>query len=155
MTGVAPGNPCPFLRALAEGGYIDGHEEKLGRVSRLVALAGAAPPADARKVRSATYVIGLIGNGLRPGRLLRSWRRGLTLDRLRGGPLDKAGAGSRILTVDGQIDDGELARLEQFATWHTDESGRTELGLNAAELVAMMDANFARARGIGVVSTAC
>lgn len=149
---VSPGNPCPFLRAMVAAGYIDGHLEPLSTVSRLVVVAGDVPAADSRKVRSATYLIGLIGTGLRPWRLVRSWRRGLTADRLRGGPLDKRGAGSRILDVDGRVDESELARLDSFAvdtgpTGPTADTGLTERGLGSAQLQAMMDANFARAQG--------
>ncbi len=147
---VSAGNPCPFLRALAEGGHIDGHQEPLGSVSKLVVEAGAVPAADAGKVGRLTYLIGLVGNGLNPVRLVRSARRGLTPDELRGGPLDKRGAGSRILDVAARVNEAELARLADFAIdvpVADGEAGATERGLRAPQLAAMMDANFARAAG--------
>ena len=101
---VSAGNPCPFLRAAVAGGYLDGHVDQLAAVSQLVVDAGAVPAGEARRVRRATYFIGLIGNGLNPIRLVRNWRRGLTADELRGGPLDKRGAGSRILDASGLVD---------------------------------------------------
>jgi len=70
------------------------------------------------------------------------------LDNLRGGPLDKRGAGSRILDATGQIDQAELARLDQFAADKIDaSSGTVERGLGIEQLRTMMDANFARAAG--------
>ena len=47
--------------------------------------------------------VALIANGLNPLRVLKSWWSGADLDALRNGPLDKHGAGSRILEVDGQV----------------------------------------------------
>jgi hypothetical protein len=73
-------------------------------------------------------------------------RKAAQLDAPRGGPLDKRGAGSRILDAVGQIDAGELARLDQFAADKVDAlSGAVERGLGIEQLRAMMDANFARA----------
>lgn len=69
------------------------------------------------------------------------------MDALRGGPLDKRGAGSRVLHPTGRIDENELARLDQFATDKVDESGVPERGLGIQQLRTMMDANFARTAG--------
>jgi hypothetical protein len=144
---VSAGNPCPFLRAAVAGGYLDGHVDQLAAVSQLVVDAGAVPAGEAKRVRRATYVIGLIGNGLNPIRLVRNWRRGLTADELRDGPLDKRGAGSRILDASGLVDPRELARIDEFAIDRPIAAGGVERVLGAAQLTAMMDANFTRAVG--------
>jgi len=52
-----------------------------------------------------TFLVALIANGLNPFRLVRSWWSGAVLDELRDGPLDKHGVGSRILDVDGQVNE--------------------------------------------------
>ena len=49
-------------------------------------------------------VVALIGNGLWPWDVVRTALRGAHLDELRDGPLDKHGAGSRILRPDGTVD---------------------------------------------------
>jgi hypothetical protein len=84
---------------------------------------------------------------LNPLQLWRSFRKGVELDALRGGPLDKRGVGSRILDVHGTVDESELERLSEFGSERVDESGMTERGLDAAQIDAMMDANFARSAG--------
>jgi hypothetical protein len=90
----------------------------------------------------------MVANGLSPARLARNVRKGAQLDELRGGPLDKRGAGSRILDAAAHVDEGELARLDQFAVDKVDaSSGVVERGLGIEQLRTMMDANFARAAG--------
>ncbi len=92
-------------------------------------------------------MIAMISNGLSPVRIAGNVRKGAQLEALRGGPLDKRGAGSRILDAAGRIDELELARLDQFAADKVDASGVVERGLGIEQLRAMMDANFARAAG--------
>jgi hypothetical protein len=144
---VSPNNPCPFLRALVADGYLDGHIEPLSAIARAVDATNSGASPDERISKIPVYLIGMIANGLKPRQLLRNLRKGVVLDGLRGGPLDKRGAGSRILDERGQIDERELARLDEFATDKTDPSGQIERGLGFDQLRAMMDANFARAAG--------
>lgn len=113
----------------------------------MVVAASDGRPADPPLPKAVVYLIALVANGLDPLRLARSVREGAQLDALRGGPLDKRGAGSRILDQVGDIDEAELARLDQFAADKTDTTGLTKRGLGAGELRVMMDANFARAEG--------
>jgi hypothetical protein len=145
---VSPNNPCPFLRALVAEGYIGGHIEPLSTIADTVARAGGATPAQGRLSRKAIYLIALVANGLSPARIWRNLRRGAQLDGLREGPLDKRGAGSRILDATGNINEAELARLDVFAVGKTDPAtGHVEHGLGIKQCRAMMDANFARAAG--------
>jgi hypothetical protein len=146
---VSANNPCPFLRALVAGGHFSGHLEPLSTIAdTIVAASRATSSPEASLPGPVVYLIAMIANGLGPMRLARSVRKGAQLDALRGGPLDKRGAGSRILDAAGHIDDGELARLDQFAADKVDaSSGAVERGLGIEQLRAMMDANFARAVG--------
>jgi cytochrome c5 len=94
------------------------------------------------------YFVALLANGLNPLRVLRSWWSGANLDELRDGPLDKHGAGSRILNVDGQVNESEIERLATFGSDYTDPNGGgIERGLNARQITTFMDANFDRAKG--------
>jgi hypothetical protein len=147
MSSAEPGNPCPFLRALVEGGHISGHIEQLSTIADTVVAAGGATPSEPQLPKFAVYLIAMIANGFGPMRLARSMRNGAQLDALRGGPLDKRGVGSRVLDATGRIDETELARLDQFAAVKVDSSGTVERGLGIDQLRAMMDANFARAVG--------
>jgi len=97
--------------------------------------------------REAVYAIGSVANGWGPLSLVETQWHGLQLNALRGGPLDKKGAGSGILDAGGAIDAKELSRLRSFAKDKPKDDGSTELGLGLAELRAYMDANFARAAG--------
>jgi hypothetical protein len=145
---VSPNNPCPFLRALVAGDHLSGHIEQLSCVADTIVAASRGSPSEERPLPAvAVYLIATVANGLSPRRLARSVREGAQLDALRGGPLDKRGAGSRILDAAGCIDERELARLDQFATDKADASGTVERGLGIEQLRAMMDANFARAKG--------
>jgi hypothetical protein len=137
---VSANNPCPFLRALVAGDFLADHVEPLSVIADTVVAASDLP-------RAPVYLIAMVANGLGPARVARNIREGARLDALRGGPLDKRGAGSRILDQSGEIDAAELARLDQFAADKTDAAGQIERGLGADELRAMMDANFARAKG--------
>lgn len=142
---VSPNNPCPFLRALVANGYIDGHEESVSHVKELVAAARGGSALNSRVAGYATAVIAMFANGLAPKQLFHNLSEGFSADTLRGGPLDKRGAGSRVLNEQGKIDLGQLIRLEEFAVQHESVDGTTELGLGAAHLKTMMDANFKRA----------
>ncbi len=143
---VSPGNPCPFLRGLVAAGSLDDHEEPLSKLTKVVAKASAGP-GQARLPTLAIGAIALVANGLSPLSLAQRLLGGVRLDALRNGPLDKQGAGSRILDAQGEVDLPELARLGEFASPKTNAQGRTELGLDAAQLRTMMDANFLRAAG--------
>ena len=147
MKPVSPGNPCPFLRAAVASDFLEGHRDPLSSVGQFVVDAGGSAGGKARVVRLVVSLIALIGNGLGPKTLWRNFQSGLVADELRGGPLDKRGAGSRILDATAQVDHAQLDRLDQFAVDCTDAHGVTERGLGSAQLVTMMDANFARAAG--------
>ena len=56
---------------------------------------------------------------------------GAVLDELRNGPLDKHGAGSRILDVDAHVHEDEIDRLATFGKDRPDPAGGVERGLNA------------------------
>jgi len=96
---------------------------------------------------SAIVGIALVANGLGPMALFDAQMHGLRLNALRGGPLDKKGAGSRILDSRGTVDAKELTRLRGFATKQVHADGSSELGLGSTELRSYMDANFERAAG--------
>ena len=92
-----------------------------------------------------TYGVALIANGLNPLRLLNSAMSGAVLDELRNGPLDKHGAGSRILDVTAQVHEDEIERLATFGKECKDPAGGTERGLTAKEIETFMAANLKRA----------
>ena len=143
---VSSGNPCPFLRGLVAAGRLDDHEEPLSRLSKVVAQASAGP-AESPLPTLVIGAIALVANGLSPLSLSKRLLGGVRLDGLRNGPLDKQGAGSRILDAQAEVNLPELARLGEFASSKTDAQGHTELGLDAGQLRTMMDANYARAAG--------
>jgi hypothetical protein len=144
---VSPDNPCPFLRGLVANGYVDGHTIPLPKLTGTIEAATGEKGVKKRIAGTKIYFVALIANGFSPLRVLSSWWSGADLDELRNGPLDKHGAGSRILTVDGQVDEAEIERLATFGSDYTDPNGGTERGLNANQITAYMDANFARAKG--------
>jgi hypothetical protein len=143
---VSPNNPCPFLRALVADGLLDGHIEPLTSVANVVNAMSAASPQGAIS-KLPVCLIALVANGLKPSQLFRNFRKGVHLDSLRGGPLDKRGTGTRVINQQGEIVERELARLDEFASKKTDPFGQIERGLNLEELEKMMDANFKRAAG--------
>src|SRR5579862_3213933 len=98
---VSPDNPCPFLRGLVAGGYVDGHVVPLPKLTSTIESATGEKGVKERLAGMEIYGIALIANGLSPLRLFKSWWSGAVLDELRDGPLDKHGAGSRILEVNG------------------------------------------------------
>ncbi len=144
---VSANNPCPFLRALVARGELADDREPLAKVAAVVAATARA--GDGRPVlpRKAVFAIGSVANGLGALSLVDTQWRGLQLNALRGGPLDKKGVGSRILDARGAIDAKEVSRLRGFAKEKPNDDGSSELGLGLAELRAYMDANFARAAG--------
>ncbi|MEN9435478.1 MAG: hypothetical protein RIR09_133 [Pseudomonadota bacterium] len=144
---VSSGNPCPFLRALVASGHIDGHQEPLAHIKDVVAAARGGTVLTAQATGLASGVIALFANGFAPTQMLHNLTGGFAADALRGGPLDKQGAGSGILDAQGQVNTDQLDRLDTFALDKTDVAGATERGLGAEQLKTMMDANFARAAG--------
>jgi hypothetical protein len=144
---VSGDNPCPFLRALVAGGKLADATEPLDRVASVIVETAGRGEGQPKLPGKAIYAIALVANGLSPLALINTKRHGLRLNGLRGGPLDKKGAGSGILDALGQIDKIELARLAEFAREKVRADGSTELGLALPELRSYMDANFARAAG--------
>lgn len=144
---VSPDNPCPFLRAVVAEGFVDGHVVPLSTIAGIVEAASGKKGLQKKLVGVKTRLVALIANGLGPLRLLRSWWSGAQLDALRGGPLDKRGAGSRILGVAAQVNEAELARFASFGKDRQDASGGTERGLTGSEITTYMNANFERAKG--------
>lgn len=144
---VSANNPCPFLRALVATGQLADDREPLAKVAAVVAATARAGDGRPELPRNAVYAIGSVANGLGPLSLVDTQRHGLQLNALRGGPLDKKGAGSGILNAHGAIDAKEVSRLRDFAKDKSSADGSTELGLGLPELRAYMDANFARAAG--------
>jgi len=141
---VSPNNPCPFLRGLVGEGFVDGGTVPLGKLSETIANASGETGLKKAFARLQVRGVALIANGL--GHILKSIFSGAQLDALRGGPLDKLGAGSRILDVDGKVNEGEIKRLESFGRTYPDPNGGgTEPGLNAAEIQTFMRDNLKRA----------
>jgi hypothetical protein len=144
---VSSGNPCPFLRALVASGQLaDGQQSISSLVSTIVDVvkkgegAPSLPP-------PTIYGIAMVANGIGPMAVLRTNTQGVRLNALRGGPLDKQGAGSAIINVLGAIDSAELARVQQFASEKTSAAGTKEQGLSLDEITTFMKANFKRAKG--------
>src|SRR4051794_3755638 len=103
---VSPDNPCPFLRALVANGYVSGHVVPLGTLTEDIGLASGKTGVKLIGAKVAAYGIAMIANG----HPLRSMTSGAILDELRNGPLDKQGAGSRILDVDGNVQLDQIDR---------------------------------------------
>ncbi len=144
---VSPQNPCPFLRALVAAGSLPNGRMPLQALAAVVvdtARSGEGAPAFSPLAISA---VAAVGNGCTPAALWATQWNGVQLNALRGGPLDKRGAGSRILTPEGEVDARELARLGSFAKPQRRPDGQLEVGLRLPQLSAYMDANFARAAG--------
>lgn len=145
--GVSPNNPCPFLRALVAHGLLPDDVVAIKDVIKTIVRVSKAGDGSPTLPAVAIRAIALIANGLSPLQMARNAFRGLRLNALRNGPLDKRGAGSRILDQSAESDPAELDRLEQFASDKVAEDGSVERGLSASEIVRMMDANFERAKG--------
>ena len=144
---VSANNPCPFLRALVASGKLADDREPLAKVAAVVAATARAGDGHPVLPRAAIFAIASVANGLGPLSLVDTQWHGLQLNALRGGPLDKKGAGSGILDARGAVDAKEVSRLRGFAREKPNADGSSELGLGLAELRAYMDANFARAAG--------
>lgn len=141
---VSPNNPCPFLRGLVGEGFVDGGTVPLTALSQTIANASGEKGPKKIFARIQVRGVALIANGA--GHILKSIWSGAQLDDLRGGPLDKRGAGSRILGIDGKINEDEIARLASFGRAYTDpETGSSEPGLNASEIGVLMSDNLKRA----------
>ncbi|MBR0776352.1 cytochrome C [Bradyrhizobium diazoefficiens] len=141
---VSPNNPCPFLRGLVGEGFVDGGTVPLNTLSQTIANASGEKGLKKVLARIQVRGIALIANGL--GHIFKSIWSGAQLDALRGGPLDKHGAGSRILGVDGKVNEDQITRLASFGRDYTDPNGGgIERGLNAAEIDLFMRENLKRA----------
>ncbi|PSO19580.1 cytochrome c [Bradyrhizobium sp. MOS003] len=140
---VSPNNPCPFLRGLVGEGFVEGGTVPLGKLSETIANATGETGLKKASARLQVRGVALIANGL--GHILKSIFSGAQLDALRGGPLDKRGAGSRILGVDGKVNEDEIARFASFGRTYTDPNGGSEPGLNASEIAIFMRDNLKRA----------
>jgi hypothetical protein len=140
---VSPDNPCPFLRALVANGYVGGHIVPLSELCRRIEAASGEHGAKETVVGIKTYLVAVGANG--PLHLLKSITSGAVLDELRNGPLDKHGAGSRILDVSGHVREEEIDRLASFGSDCRDPTGGLERGLTAKEIDAFMAANLKRA----------
>ncbi|QQN63770.1 cytochrome C [Bradyrhizobium diazoefficiens] len=141
---VSPNNPCPFLRGLVGEGFVDGGTVPLTALSQTIANASGEKGPKKIFARIQVRGVALIANGA--GHILKSIWSGAQLDALRGGPLDKRGAGSRILGIDGKVNEDEIARLASFGRAYTDpETGSSEPGLNASEIGVFMSDNLKRA----------
>ena len=137
---VSPNNPCPFLRALVANGYVGGHIVPLGTLTEDIGLASGKTGVKLIGAKVAAYGIAMIANG----HPLRSATSGAVLDELRNGPLDKHGGGSRILSVDGQVDEDQIKRFASFGREYANPDGGTERGLNAQEIKTFMAENLKR-----------
>jgi hypothetical protein len=144
---VSSNNPCPFLRALVTSGQLADDTAPIGKVAELVVATARRGEGRPALPRAAIAAVALIANSLSPLSVLKTRLKGLRLNALRGGPLDKNGVGSGILDARGKVDAGQLARLREFAVKKKSASGPAEPGLGRHELRRFMDANFARAAG--------
>ena len=139
---VSPDNPCPFLRGLVAGGYVGGHIVPLSELTDTIKRATGKTGLAALFAGAQIFGVAMIANGAP----FRSLREGAILDELRNGPLDKHGAGSRILDQHAVVHEDEIARLATFGSDYNNPDGGTERGLNAAEIKTFMRANFQRAK---------
>src|SRR5882757_4349763 len=138
---VSPNNPCPFLRALVANGYVGGHIVPLGTLTEEIGLAGGKTGMSLMGAKALTYGIAMIANG----HPLRSLTSGAILDELRNGPLDKHGAGSRILDADARVHEEQIDRFAGFGQDYANPNGGTERGLNAQQIKTFMADNLKRA----------
>ena len=142
---VSSGNPCPMLRALVAEGYLPDQAARLKVIGDIAARLSGSGTQPHRTTGILTMLVAMIANGLNPLTIGRNLLRGVRLDQLRDGPLDKHGVGSGVLDAHGVVSAVNLERLDQFASDKTDLSGVTERGLDAQEITRMMDANLTRA----------
>ncbi|MBV9984988.1 hypothetical protein [Bradyrhizobium sp.] len=144
---VSPQNPCPFLRALVAEGLLSDQYEPLKHLSDTIRTVARTGDGTAELHATPIILIALVANGLSPLQLVRTRVHGVHLSALRGGPLDKKGAGSGILDQSSRFDQSQLDRMATFGSEKVDANGNTEIGLNLAEITKFMNANFARAKG--------
>jgi hypothetical protein len=128
-------------------GLLNDSCEPLGHLTRTIREVARTGDGRPDLSYAAIVLIALIANGLTPLQLARTAIQGVHLSALRGGPLDKKGAGSGILDQTGSFDQGQLDRMASFGSLKLDADGGAEIGLNLAEITGFMDANFARAKG--------
>jgi hypothetical protein len=137
--------PCPVQRALARAGHI-GENVPLGKFGELVAKAFGSEGAAAETQKMILRGIGAVANGVLS--IPRNIANGFRPHELRGGPLDKRGGGTRILSQQGKFDPAEWERFETFGKQYPKEDGDgTELGWGSVELKTYLDANQARGKG--------
>jgi hypothetical protein len=144
---VSPNNPCPVLRALVQQELLRDDVASIGDVTSTIMRVANAGEGSPSLSSIAIRAIALIANGLGPVAVVQSGLRGLRLDAIRNGPLDKKGAGSRILDSHAFVNEAELERVKGFASDKQAADGTAEPGLDDADLTRMMDENFARAEG--------
>ena len=143
---VSPDNPCPFLRALVAGDYVGGHVVPLPELTRTIGHATGKAGLPALDANAKIFMVAQMANGIGPFSQLRSLTKGAILDELRNGPLDKHGAGSRILDQHAVVHEDEIARLATFGKDYANPDGGTERGLSASDIKSFMAANFQRAK---------
>lgn len=145
MQNAKPQNiPCPFIRALVAQNYIEADIEPVQRLAELIGEAAGGSEANKAKIRTASKGIAAIANGLRPDTIYKTYKGGLRIEKLRGGPLDKRGVNSRIIDQTGKFNPEQFERLKAFAREFTSGEGK-ELGIGLSEIKKMMDENAARA----------
>ena len=123
---VSSGNPCPMLRALVAEGYLPDQTAHLKIIGDIAARLSGSETQPDRTTGILTMLVAMIANGLNPLTVGRNLLRGMRLDQLRDGPLDKHGVGSGVLDANGVVNVANLGRLDQFASDKTDLSGVTE-----------------------------
>ncbi len=144
---VSPNNPCPFLRALVSEGLLDNQVASIGDATATIEKVAATGEGSPSLPSLAIRLIALLANGLDPVSLIDNGLHGMKVNALRNGPLDKKGAGSRILDARAVVSEPQLQRLQDFASLKTLPDGTQEMGLDAMQIKQMMDANFERAVG--------
>ncbi len=123
---VSPNNPCPFLRSLVAEGLLDDRGATIGDATEVIERVAATGEGAPRLPSLALRVIALLANGLGPAALLENAVDGVRLNKLRNGPFDKQGNGSRILDTRGRVRLAELDRLKDFASTKTTAGGGRE-----------------------------
>jgi hypothetical protein len=141
---VSPNNPCPFLRALVAEGLLDNRVATVGHATEVIERVAATGEGSPSLPSLAVRLIAVLSNGLSPTTVLETGLNGVKLSKLRNGPFDKKGAGSRILNAKAQVNVAELDRLKEFASLKATAKGTKEMGLDSQQLDAMMDANYER-----------
>lgn len=144
---VSPNNPCPFLRASVQQKLLDNHLAKLQTIADTVNKVAKTGTEVTHFPALEIKLVAAIANGLNPLSVFTSLTKGVRLDELRDGPLDKHGVGSGILDKHAVVQESELERLATFASEKTATDGSSELGLSEEEITHFMDENFARAKG--------